>query len=78
MDTLKLAALAVMAIAGLTWLWLIAAGAWWSVQRRWSDYQHGADRCACALFPLDDIHAMHTEVAVHERDRCFPRREAVR
>jgi hypothetical protein len=63
-------------VAALTLLWMAAAAGWWWLQRRWSEYQHG-DRCACGLFGLEDIHAQHTEVAVHERGRCFPIRERV-
>ena len=56
----------------------VGTGIWVWVQQRWSRYQHGADMCACGLYPLHDIHAQHTTVAVHERERCFPRREALR
>lgn len=49
---------------------------WWWIQQKWSEHQHG-DRCACGLFGLEDIHAMHTTVAVHERDMCAPKREMI-
>jgi hypothetical protein len=83
MDTLKMGAVAVMAVAALPLVWMAAAAGWWWLQRRWSEYQHGADRCACGLYDLEDIHAQHTvfeqhtEVAVHSRDMCAPRREMI-
>ena len=77
MDTLRLLAAALIGISVGTLVWLATAWAWFWLHRRWSEYQHG-DRCACGLYGLEDIHAQHTDVAVHERSRCFPRSEWVK
>ena len=57
---------ALLAGATIVYYWL---------QDRWSAYQHGLDRCNCGLHDLTDLEAQHTEVAVHSRGLCQPRRE---
>lgn len=45
------------------------------LQDKWRQFQRGVNSCACGLYDLTDIEAQHTQVAVHGRTVCQPKRE---